>query len=134
LPPSDRAVIEKAYRGFATRDLAMLRQFSHPDVEVHTVTGAMAERHEPYRGHAGLEAYLRDVGEVWDELELMPAEFHDLGPGEVLVFGRVRARRGSMILDSASAWQWRLRDGKVSSLRVFEDADEAASLLAEGGD
>jgi ketosteroid isomerase-like protein len=132
LPPSDRAVIEKAYRAFAARDLGMLRQFSHPEVEVHTVTGIMAERREPYRGHEGLEAYLRDAGEVWDELELTPAEFHDLRPGEVLVFGRVRARRGTMILDSASAWLWHLREGKVVSLKVFDDADEAAALLAEG--
>ncbi len=125
-------MIEKAYRAFAARDLGMLRQVSHPEVEVHTVTGVMAERAEPYRGHEGLEAYLRDAGELWDELELTPAEFHDLRPGEVLVFGRVRARRGSMILDSASAWLWRLREGKVTSLKVFDDADEAAALLAEG--
>jgi ketosteroid isomerase-like protein len=129
LPPPNHAVIRQAYRAFAARDLTALQELALPDIEVRTMTGALANRDEPYRGHEGLAAYLRDVGEVWDELELTPSEFHKLEDGGILVFGRVRARRGSTLIDSSNAWLWHLREGKVASAQVFGDAGSAISLL-----
>ncbi len=122
-------MIRRAYRAFAARDLETLRELSHAEVEIHTVTGVIAARDEPYRGHDGLESYLHDVSSVWDELELIPAEFHDLDDGGVLVFGRARARRGSTLVDSPTAWVWTLEDHRVTSARVFGDADAALALL-----
>lgn len=129
MPSSIHAVIREAYRAFAERDPEALRALALPEVEIHTMTGVLARRDEPYRGYEGLDAYLSDVAGVWDELELTASEFHDLGTGEVLVFGRVRARRGSTLVDSPSAWLWELRDGRVASARVFGDADAALALL-----
>ena len=131
-PPSSHEVIRAAYSAFASRDLDALTELASPEVEVRTMTGFLARRDEPYRGHAGLALYLDDAGAVWDELELTPAEFHDLDDGSVLVFGRVRARRGSTIVDSPTAWRWRLEEGLVTSATVFGDADSAVSLLTEG--
>jgi ketosteroid isomerase-like protein len=132
LPSSNHAVIKEAYRAFAARDLETLRELSLPDVEVRTMTGVLAHRDEPYRGHEGLADYLRDVAEVWDELELVPSEFHDLESEATLVFGRVRARRGSTLVDTSNAWRWRMRGGKVASAEVFGDAESAIALLTDG--
>lgn len=96
---------------------------------VRTMTGVLAEREEPYSGHEGIAEYLGDVTRVWDELELEPVEFHSLESGGILVFGRVRARRGSMRVDSANAWLWHLEAGLVARVRVFGDLAEATSLV-----
>ena len=130
MPPLSHTVIRRAYKAFATRDVKALCQLSRPDVEVRTMTGILAERSEPYRGHEGIAEYLDDVTKVWDELELEPVEFHQLDSGGVLVYGRVRARRGTMRVDSANAWLWRLDDEMVVAVEVFGDLGEAAAVLS----
>jgi ketosteroid isomerase-like protein len=101
---------------------------------VRTMTALLAGRKEPYRGHEGIAQYVDDVGRVWDELELDPVEFHELESGGLLVFGRVRARRGSMRVDSANAWLWHLRDGRVELVEVFGDPGDAAALVRARGE
>lgn len=107
----------------------MLREVSAPDIEIFTVTGELAQRGEPYRGAEGIEAYLADVGEIWDELELLPVEFHDLDDERVLVLGRVRARRGTTLVDSPNAWLWTIREERIVSAEVFGDPEAATALL-----
>jgi ketosteroid isomerase-like protein len=133
--PSSReshGVIRRAYTAFAARDIASLRELADPEIEIRAVTAALAHGGEPYRGVEGVEQYMRDVGEVWDELELLPHEFHDLDGERTLVFGRVRARRGTTLIDSPNAWLWRLRTDRILSAEVFGDPESAVALLAEG--
>jgi ketosteroid isomerase-like protein len=127
--PPPQTVIRRAYEAFAARDVEILRELSTPDIEIRAVTGVLAERTEPYLGHDGIAEYVADVSKVWDELDLEPVDFHPLQSGEVLVYGRVRARRGSMRLDSANAWLWRLDGERIASVEVFGDLVEAAELL-----
>ncbi|MGI9020982.1 MAG: nuclear transport factor 2 family protein [Solirubrobacterales bacterium] len=129
MPQSAETVIRRAYEAFAQRDVETLHALSAPDVRIGTVTGVLAQREEPYLGRDGIAEYLDDVGGVWDELDLEPAEFHELSDGGILVYGRVRARRGSMRVDAANAWQWRLEDGLITSVDVFGDLAGAAELL-----
>ena len=122
-------MIRRAYRAFAARDVAALRDLSDSEVEVRAMTGALVREGEPYCGHDGLDEYMRDVAEVWDELELVPGEFHDLDSGETLVFGRARARLGSTLVDSPNIWLWRLRESKILSASVLGDTESALALL-----
>ena len=133
LPPP-QPVIRRAYQAFAERDVEALRTLSTPDIEIRAMTGVLAERDEPYRGYEGIAEYLQDVAKVWDELELEPVDFHQLASGEILVYGRVRARRGTMRVDSANAWRWRLEDGKIAAVEVFGDLLDAAEVLREDGE
>jgi ketosteroid isomerase-like protein len=122
-------VIERAYRAFAKRDLSELTQLAAADIEVSTMTGALAGRDKPYRGHAGLAKYLDDVAETWDEIELLPHEFQPLDDGRFLVFGRVRAWRRNSFVDAPNAWMWRLRSGLVTEVRILADPETARLLL-----
>jgi ketosteroid isomerase-like protein len=106
-----------------------LKAIASPDVEIYTVTGELAERGEPYRGDAGLETYLADVANVWDQLEITPVEFHDLDSERVLVLGRVLARRGTTLVDSPNAWLWTIRDERIARAEVFSDPESATALL-----
>ena len=45
----------------------------------------------PYRGREGVEKWVADIRDNWEELQALPQEFRDLGD-RVLVLGRLRAR------------------------------------------
>jgi ketosteroid isomerase-like protein len=125
------ALVRKAYQAFSKRDLDALREIADPRIEIHTVTGMIAGRSEPYRGHDGLIEYLRDVGEMWDEIELQPTNFHELSDSRLLVFGRVRARRELAVIDAPNAWLWEVGEGRIRSARVFGDPQSARELLGQ---
>ena len=128
---SDKAeeLVRQAYLAFSKRDLDALREIADPRIEIHTVTGMVAGRSEPYRGHDGLVEYLRDVGELWDEIELLPTDFHELSDSRLVVFGRVRARRELAVIDPPNAWLWEVGEGRIRSARVFGDPQGARELL-----
>jgi 2-(1,2-epoxy-1,2-dihydrophenyl)acetyl-CoA isomerase len=125
-------LVRRAYAAFAARDLERLRELSVPEIEISTVTGLIAGRDEPYRGHEGIERYLDDVRAMWDEIELIPQQFHQLDRGRLLVFGRVRARRGGTLIDAPNAWLWTLREGRIAAAQVFADPQEATQLRGRG--
>jgi ketosteroid isomerase-like protein len=124
-------LVRQAYQAFSKRDLDALREIADPRIEIHTVTGMIAGRSEPYRGHDGLVEYLRDVGELWDEIELLPTDFHELSDSRLVVFGRVRARRELAVIDAPNAWLWEVGEGRIRSARVFGDPQGARELLGQ---
>ena len=129
MPNSPEALVRRAYRAFSERDLDALMKIADPRIEIHTVTGMIAGRDEPYRGHQGLMEYLRDVAELWDEIELLPGDFHELSDSRLVVFGRVRARRELAVIDAPNAWLWEVAEGRIRSARVFGDPQNARELL-----
>ena len=78
----------------------------------------------------GIKEYLTDVCEMWDEIELLPTEFHELSDTRLIVFGRVRARRELAVIDAPNAWLWEVGEGRIRSARVFGDPQGARELLA----
>jgi ketosteroid isomerase-like protein len=124
------AVVREVFEAFAARDAERLLTLLDPEVEFYGVTNERAGHVEPYRGHAGMREYFRDVARVWDELRLRPDDYRDLGDS-VLVTGRVYARNRSRSLAGTAGWVWRLRDGKVVSGRAYESAAEAIAAVGE---
>lgn len=122
-------LVRSAYRAFSERDAEALRELADPRIEIHTITGMVAGRDKPYRGHEGIEEYLRDVAELWDEIELLPGNFHPLSDSRLVVFGRVRARRELAVIDAPNAWLWEIGEGRIRSARVFGDPQAAYEML-----
>ena len=122
-------LVRRASEAFSSRDVDALMKLADPKIEIHTVTGMLAGRDEPYRGHDGLAEYLRDVTETWDEIELTAADFHELSDSRLVVFGRVRARRDLAVIDAPNAWLWEVAEGRIRSARVFGDPQNARELL-----
>lgn len=122
-------LVRRAYQAFSERDLDALKKIADPKIEIHTVTGMLAGRDEPYRGHEGLVEYLSDVSEMWDEIELTAANFHPLSESRLMVFGRVRARRELAVIDAPNAWLWEVGEGRIRSARVFGDPQAARELI-----
>lgn len=122
-------LVRRAYKAFSERDVAELKRIADPGIEIHTVTGMIAGRAEPYRGHEGIDEYLGDVAETWDEIELTAGDFHELSDSRLIVFGRVRARRELAVIDAPNAWLWEVGEGRIRSARVFGDPQAARELV-----
>ena len=122
-------LVQRAYTAFSKRDIEALKEIADPGIEIHTVTGMLAGRDEPYQGLAGVAEYMQDVAESWDEIEITAADFHSLSDTRLIVFGRVRARRELAVIDAPNAWLWEVGEGRIRSARVFGDPEAARELL-----
>ena len=125
------SIIRRAYAAFAARDLDTLVSLSDESIEVSTVTGLLAGRSDPYRGHEGLGEYMSDLAGTWKRLELRPQQFNRIDDENTLVFGRVRAWHDKGFLDSANAWLWTIRDDRVVAVKVFADPGEARAAFGD---
>ena len=118
------------YDAFNSRDVEAALPLMDSGVEFHAPTSELANEGQPYLGHEGMRKYYEDVERVWQELEVMPAEFRELGD-QVLVFGRVYGRgEGGYIQDSPAQWVFTIRDGLIVCVKVFTNRGAA---LAEVG-
>jgi ketosteroid isomerase-like protein len=124
-------LIRRAYDAFAKRDLDTLVSISDDSIELSTVTGLLAGRTGPYRGHEGLAQYMDDLAGTWKRIELRPQQFNEIDAESILVFGRVRAWHDKGFLDSANAWLWTVRDDRVIAVKVFADPGEARTVFGD---
>jgi ketosteroid isomerase-like protein len=127
LPPEK--LIERAFDAFTRRDLDTFLQMSRADVEVMLPTAEIANEGRPYVGHEGIRNYFRDVAEVWEELRVIP-QLLAVRDDVIVVIGRAYARGVMGITDTPAGWVVRRVDGRVRSLHVFWNRQEA---LAAGG-
>jgi ketosteroid isomerase-like protein len=116
-------VVRAIYDAFARRDIDDALRHVHEDAEVVLpVTAEAAGRRTPYRGHAGVRQYFADVQRVWQELELYADDMRVSGQS-VVVFGHVEGRVDGGQVCRRVIWTWKLREGKVASLRVSDVGD-----------
>jgi PAS domain S-box-containing protein len=98
------AIVTAAFDAFARRDVPAMVARCHPDFVLRSfATSQRIDRAEPYRGHEGVLAYLRDVATVWEELTLTPLTFR-------------RGTRRQLWVSRAPEWRDALRCGRAGSL------------------
>ena len=125
------AVVREVFAAVAARDGAALERLLDDTAELHTPgTARRAGRDGPYRGASGVQQYLADLDELWARFVLEPQELRVANHG-VVAFGRVAGelRDGTPVAQPV-IWVFKLRDGRVRSVRVAETAAEAQALAA----
>lgn len=131
---AEQELVERLYAAFNRRDTGAIVALCDAGMEFFPVgTAQELGRDAPYIGPDGLQEYLRDVEQVWDELLITPktAERHG---GSLLVRGRVYARSRALgIRDVPVAWIWGIHDGAFVRGEVFPDPEEAIRRLAAAG-
>jgi ketosteroid isomerase-like protein len=86
---------------------------------------------DSYQGKDAFMANLRKLGEDFDDLQIEPVEFVELGEKLVVVVSMAgRGRASGAPVNATFAQLWTLRDGKAVSLRDF--ASKAEALEAAG--
>jgi ketosteroid isomerase-like protein len=86
---------------------------------------------EVYRGLPGVGESMRLWRGPWTEYSAVPLDVTDVGEGRVLAVVRERARgRGSRIAVKQIVGSiWTLRDGRVTSVRLFHSPEEALASV-----
>jgi ketosteroid isomerase-like protein len=122
----------RAIDAFNRRDPDGIMEFATADVEWIPAMGSI-DSGGSFQGRAGVEAYLDSLREAWDELEICPDEFRDVGDS-TLMLGRLQGRgSGSGVtvdaqIGGVSDW----REGKVWRIRTFYDHAEALKAVGLG--
>jgi ketosteroid isomerase-like protein len=133
MPESHRVLVERLFEAFNRRDVAAITALCDPGMEFFSVTAEELGRAAPYVGPEGLREYLDDIGQVWDELLILPNQVESRG-ARVLVRGRVYLRSHELgIRDLPAAWIWELGGGRFVRGEVFVDPEQAIVRFAAAG-
>jgi len=111
--------VRAAFAAFTRRDELALLALAHPQIDFNAPTASLTRAGEPYVGHDGLRAYLRDVAAVWSELRVEPREFRE-GGDVVVALGRIYAWGAGRVVDAPVGWVWTVQEGRLVSGRVFD--------------
>ena len=106
---------------------------THRDIEVHSAVANLSGT--VYRGREGLERWVADMEEVFDEWQLDLQELEEVSPSRVLGVGAIHLRgRGSgATVDEPCAWLLDHVDGVLTRFEAFLNrVEEARAIAAEG--
>jgi ketosteroid isomerase-like protein len=119
-----REVLNAANR----RDTEAMLPYVDPEGELHSAIIGGAEGNT-YHGHEGVRQWMAESDAVFEELRMEAEEWRDLGD-DVLLIGRVhaRGRESGVEIDSAIAWLYTLRDGKIVLARGYLDVQQALEV------
>src|SRR6478735_7122428 len=118
-------IVKQLTDAFHRRDIDAFAELTTTDVEWVPVFAAQVEG-AVYRGRRGIEAFLRELSETWDEFRPVPEDYRDLG-SSVLGLGRLHAqgRNSGAAVDAPWAGIFDFRGTKIFRIRTYLDHQEA---------
>jgi ketosteroid isomerase-like protein len=118
------ALVQAAIDAYNVRDLERLRGLMTEDVELRPPVSALTGR--AYRGHSGIEEWLRDVDESFATAQIVPLELLDLG-AKVLALTEfvVEGYESRLPLGSELGLICDTADGRIASWLGFFNHAEA---------
>ena len=132
--------LEIAKRGidaFNRRDFDAYSDLFTPDFEWFPALGSAVEGGSSYSGREGMETFIGELRDTWEEFRVIAQRFADLFGNRVLVLVRVegRGRRSSVPVTGRETVICDFRGDKVSRIRNYLDHGEAlrAARLTESG-
>jgi ketosteroid isomerase-like protein len=124
-------VARRAVDAYNRRDVdGWFAEFATPDFEWYPAL-VRALDGSRYRGREGVERFVADTSENWEELQSVAEEFRDLGD-RVLVVGRLtgRAKSSGAPVDQPFAGIFHFRGDRIWRYRAY--LDRAEGLRAAG--
>jgi ketosteroid isomerase-like protein len=119
-------LVRKLFEAFGARDAEAMRSLLDPEIEyVAPDTAKLVGRSGPYIGINGMQAYLRDIARVWDEMRAVSLRYQAVENG-VLVEGRIVTRtKAGLLVDAPAQWLVEVAGDKIVRATLFRDQAEA---------
>jgi uncharacterized protein len=119
------------YEALAPGDLGRVLEIIDPDIVIEVRTGRPdLPETQTLRGHAGFRENIEGLTEVFDNIEVTPRSFIDLGEHLVVEIHTVGHGRASGIrIENRVVHIWTIRGGKATRFRVFGTRQEALDEL-----
>jgi ketosteroid isomerase-like protein len=118
-------LVNALFDAISAKNIGVLIDLYTEDARFEPLTGTRVES-GGYSGHAGIRAYFEETGKVWEEMIPYAREVREFGETVVVIGGcRVRGRGSGAETDSAMAWVYLLRGGRIASHRAFASAEDA---------
>ena len=122
-------IIKRGIDAFNRRDVNLLAELTTADFAWFPALPRTVEVNG-YRGREGMETYIAEIRDTWEELRLITDEVRDLGDGAVLL-GRTegRGRASGVRVDAPIGIVYGFRGGKVSRCHAYLDHREALKAV-----
>jgi ketosteroid isomerase-like protein len=122
-------IARRVIDAFNSRDVDAIFACVNPDVEWFpampvTIGGGL-------RGRKGIESYIREVSDTWEDYRVVVQDFRDLAEDRVLVLSRIEGRGAGSggLVDAAMGQIFDFRDGKIARVRTYLDHDKALEAV-----
>lgn len=118
-------LVKAVFRGWNEAGVDGILKFFHDDIEY-----LPREEGGVIHGHDGMRRYFERWMEAWDEFQVGPTEFLEVGD-YVLNGATLKARgRGSGVAVAMEYWQvWLIRAGKAARWEEYLDRTEALEAV-----
>jgi len=83
------------------------------------------------RGREGIESYVREVGDTWEEYRVVVQDFRDLADERVLALSRIEGRGAGSggLVDAQMGQVFDFRDGRIARVRTYLDHGKALEAV-----
>jgi ketosteroid isomerase-like protein len=118
-------LIKQGVAALNRRDVQGMLATLHPDVRLEPLRAV----HDGtvYRGHQGLQDWLRDMREDWEDQHVEVRDVKALPSGQLVLAAvlRVRFRATGVEVEAPGAWLCEFQENLISRIRFFEDTESA---------
>jgi|SRR5215208_4601751 len=117
-PDEEKALLDRLFRDFYDEQIEVRMPADYPEGEM------------VLRGREGMSRLLAMLRDSWTEFRFDPERFIDAGE-RVTVFIRVVAEGGAsgLATERKTAHVWAVRDGRLSSIQIFLDREQALEAM-----
>jgi ketosteroid isomerase-like protein len=128
--------VRRFYERWSARDFDGVLGLVTQDVEIDW-SESQAPFQGVYTGRDGVLQFWKTQTDTWETFHVELIEAIECGPDCLIAVTRVKARgRGGIAVEAGGAGVWRLRDGAIAGVKLFQDkadALEAVSLSEQDG-
>jgi ketosteroid isomerase-like protein len=123
-------VVRNSLRAFADGGLAALAEFWDADIDWRAIEGAPDDVGEMH-GREAVRGYLREWGDLFDDITMVPEEILDVGDDRVVAVQHVtgRAKLSGVETELRLAVVYTLRGGKIIRGREYIDREQALEAV-----
>jgi ketosteroid isomerase-like protein len=127
----DVNLARRGYEALAKGDLESVLELIDPDVEVEIHTGRPdLPETDTLHGHAGFLENLRLLKEVFEDVEVVPEDFIEVGEELIVsIYTAGRGRASGIRVENRVTHIWTIRDGRATRFRVYPTTEQALEAV-----